>query len=496
MTIVQARSFLISVALFLFVAACMTPGDPRPDPSSLPTPAEIAQAITGAASDECSAIAVLTVPAGDIGDQNFDACDAGRCSLRDAIETANVCADYGLRKIVLEAGRYEIDDIYLPRESADMVQSAMRARELLETERVEAALLPRIDSRITIESAGAEIAIKRIRAASGFPIPRPGVPNFKLFHVLGDGWLSLSGVTLIDEALAAKTNAGAGIYNEGQVGLAPSVVLSEFGNAIFNAPEATLTLSGASVLATNANNDDRHIAIENYGNVDANAARLVGASVMSHDGTIRFNEVYCGRQCGLTVDGGNGDVQRSTFFEGFGASALKRGIGNPSLTIDRSTFHLNRDFTGFSYALLVSGDGANVVVRNTTISEPVSRLLTAADAGYAIGVRNEAEATFRNVLVKRNDVRGEGRTCQLEATADITYNGVNIANDASCAPGFDVRAELGLLGYAEIDGQGVRGLDSTSVTLNRVPSTECTFPDQLGNSANAQCDVGAVERQP
>lgn len=440
------------------------------------------------------------------GNDELRLCSPERCTLREAIVTANAC---GSREVVqLSAGTYRLTSRDQPPSGAPRSQSER------DDERVGPVGLPRITGDVVIR--GARATIERA----------PTAPTFRIFHVTDGGRLTLEDVTVangdagnwrgggvlnegdlvLTDATLRNHSAGNGgaVYNAGTTTVSRSTLQENVsqgqGGAVFNG--GTLRVRDGSLLRDNRAQASRAGSVagggaifnDESGTVDLQGSELVDNRAASTGGAVHSlgtitvaavslsgNEALHG--AAVQIGGGDATVEKSTVH---GNTA--RGDGGAfnviagNLQVRSSTISGNGSALGGGIAWQSSGSGQLVdvtIARNTA---------TAAASGGGLNVGGTGSFETRNTIVAGNS------PMNCASTAAFRASGQNLASDDSCA-GFTRRGDP-LLGPLQDNGgpTHTHALGAGGPAIDN--GADCLPEDQRGlRRPVGRCDIGAFEVQ-
>jgi hypothetical protein len=242
--------------------------------------------------------------------------------------------------------------------------------------------LPAITNSMTINGNGA--TIQRSGAA--------GTPDFRIFHILTDGTVTFSGLTISNgrgTGDASNSFLGGGIFNRNSatVNITNCIVTSNSGNyggGIAN-PTGTLNILNSTISHNSVthptddtgggngggiNNGEGTVNITNS-TIAHNSAFSSGAGIFQYSGTIKIsNSTITGNSCtgaggGIHHnDGGTTEVTNSTF-TGNSSGVYNNGGNGGSVTLLNSIVALSSaaDLQG-----LITSDGHNLIGSGSVIS--------------------------------------------------------------------------------------------------------------------------------
>lgn len=429
----------------------------------------------------------------DVGPGGDLYCDwtTGEChDLREALNTANLCAAEGPKTVELPiGGLYQIGSPNLP----PAYRKQRSERDLL---RVGGDVgLPPIFGSVRVEGNGSVIEIS------------DDVSGIRHFLVNGSGDLTLENLTL----RVGRSPRGGSIFNEGR--LATSNVLFE-GNEADDAGGAIFSAVGAETVLESTQ-------IEN-GRGPAGAAVFAegpepgpggacpaggspglvirGSQVVDHferrsPGTIvHVDRCASARIVGTTihdnalVDGAvhsRGEIllQSSTISNNDGINVGGLHVYSGSAIVESSTFTGN-DANTISAIRCAASVGTTLSLTDVT----VTRNTATTQAGLAVSFNTECHATAANTIIGENS----GPDCGT--INPIVEMGENATTDGSCFASV-VPTPLGLGGLADNGGPTRTILPAAGSPLVGA-GTVCLARDQRGAPRPVgACELGAVERQ-
>ncbi len=352
--------------------------------------------------------------------------------------------------------------------------------------------LPLITAEIVINGNGAILE----RSSAN------GTPQFRMFHVISDGFLTLNELTL----RGGNTDYGGMIRNEGQTFISNSTFIgnrSSIGGAIYNYAWASLTISD-SVFSNNQ--ADYGGALYNYQNTAATITithTTFTGNQGQYDGGAIYNRgrlsIASGSEfsANTNINGGgilyNGKygvltLSESTFANNTSGGAIRNEAG--TVTVTNATFYGNSTYNSTATAI-TNLDNGTVTIHNSTLSgNGTSATLIGAYSGT---IRLKASILYAN----------PGANC-IATSGTLVSEGYNITDDSSCAlyltdPTDRNGVNPGLNALANNGGTTqTQSLQINSLAIDALPSTLCgVSTDQRGLSRpqGDGCDIGSYEAQ-
>lgn len=422
-----------------------------------------------------------------------DSCEPDDCSLREAVEEANLRGGYDT--IVLPGGTYTLS---IPRPSfgdndfVDVGDLDVSGNVSIVGE----------DGSVTIGGDGAKIhdrvfdihgmnvsierlSIKDGRAQKTVDENGDGSPDFAHgggIRVQDDASLILGEVTLQNNT-AESLGKGGAIYNAGVLGLV----------------DVDVSLNDA------------------VGGFGGGVYTNVGATTRLFDTTISANEAGFGGGLGAF---GTTLVYRSTIDtnEAFSGGGIHAAGPNSLTSMTNSTMAHNR--AAGSGSAIRGRVGAGITLDNVTIARNTSDIDLDGEGNAAVSLRNAGfptSATLRNTIVAANEDRSPGQNdvpdCGTEGDAEVTLAGYDLlGNRNGCALKTPSGAEGNQIGDAAdpTDPLLAGGLASnggpteTLALLSGSPAINAGDPDRPGSldgcaasdqrgAPRSNCDIGAYE---
>ena len=340
--------------------------------------------------------------------------------------------------------------------------------------------LPSISSDITIHGEGASLTV--LRAEHGQDPQTPsGLEEFRIFHVAAAGDLKLEGLT-VSGGFVDVTGHGGGIFNQGALSIAASVVRENgSGGGVGGIlSEGTLKIRGSRVEANGSDHGGP-------GGISSSGTMEITTSTVSGNQA----EVYGG-----IFTSGVASITESVIANNFAFDpTTSAGIDNGgTLTITNTTIAGNSG-QGRGGAIR---NGGSLRIQDSTITDNSA----VVDGG---GILNQGTAELQNTILARNSKRiGQGPDC----FGPITSLGHNIVGDPTdCTITLLASDKTGDPGLGSFQDDGTPGnghvpLLATSQAIDAGGSS-CTATDQLGRARvdgdgdeNIICDIGAVEFIP
>ncbi|GBD27092.1 hypothetical protein HRbin30_02436 [bacterium HR30] len=427
----------------------------------------------------------------------------GLCTLREAIRAANNAAsnDCGSASsaadtIILQSGQ----TYTLSLDSAAGDEDAALENDL------------DVTSQITIQGNGA--TIQRDPTLTCTLNGTDAVGEFRIFHVLAGGNLTLRNVTVKSGCADGSfpANFGGGILNGGTVTATNSIISGNSANfaggGIFN-NGGTLTITNSTISSNSATRFAGGGIFNEFGGtltitnstISGNSAGLgggifnnTGATVTITNSTISSNSaaVHGG---GMFNDfGGTVTITTSTI-SGNSATRFGGGIVNDEGTVKLTNSTISGNSAG--------GDGGGIWNNGTVNASFITIAQNSADAsGQGGGIFSNTGATtnIKDAIVGDNTAGGGGANC----SGGVTASGANLATDGSCS-GFTqvTSAALNLQPLGNYGGATeTHALPAGSVAIDGVLSGQCNdlnntvvTTDQRGvpRPQGPRCDVGAYE---
>jgi CSLREA domain-containing protein len=416
-----------------------------------------------------AAHAAGTIVVDSLGDKQ--AAD-GRCTLREAIITANTNAPVD----TCAAGGNDVDIITFS------ISGTIALSTMLPTIREPLTIRGPGADRLTISGSNAVpilyvaelLNLENVTVANGNASDGGGIANH--------GWLNVTNSIFSHNRATAQS--GCDYWKDHGGGSACSY---HGGGAIFN-DRGTVDVTGSTFTGNLA---DTGGAIYNHGgnlNITGSVFSGNSASGMSGGGGIKSDAV-------LTNDGfifsGWLNVTSSTFSGNSATSGNGGGIDGYELSLTNSTFVGNRATSG-------NGGGINSYV---SLSVTNSTFVTnnAAVGGSLYAGQNSSETILKNTIIADSAGGNCGGPIVLSGTD-------NLVTDASCGPGAKETSSTALrLGPLQDNGGGTQTIapQAGSVAIDAGDPATCAAEpvsnrDQRGEvrPQGIGCDVGAVEVKP
>ena len=420
------------------------------------------------------AAVALTVPQ-TVGAETFHCSSGDVACLTAAIQLANVNGQDNT--IRLEAGMYTLAAV-------ENVTNGPNG-------------LPSIIGSITIRGAGADRT--NIARASD-------APEFRLFHVMSDGNLTLDRVNLTGGR--SFSGSGGAIYNNGGVvNIVRTTIVQNFASG-----GGGLSNSDGTV------NVSRSTFARNGGGVEDGGLRTNGGNVRITQSRFSENTAFHGAG-GMGVRGGTVFVTTSTF-QGNGADdtgAIRVHSGG-TLVVSESSFTQNSAGGSAGTGGAIGNFGGAVFISNSTFSNNVgSRIGHGTAIGNFSGTLTLLNSTLTanttvvplpvssalsggaTTLVQNTIVAGNtGGQSPQDCDGPIKSLGNNlIGTTTGCGiilEPSDLTGDPGLGAFTDNDkpGNGHFPLLHASQAIDAGNDAACPETDQIGRRRTGQCDIGAI----
>jgi hypothetical protein len=457
--------------------------------------------------DACGEQVVLTL---EEGPDDFRVCSTSRCTLRDAIATANACEGRQIVRLPVGA-EFVMTSVDNPPSGSAKVETEE------EFSRVGASALPPIKGDIVIEGNAASIrrhgdvrySLRLFNVLSGSKLElrnltisgwhggktrRIGSSDFGIGGgaVLNEGEIFLEGVSLQDNS---STGGGGALHNLGTATIISSNLQNNSGN-----PGGAIFTAGILQL-------ERSVLQNNSVRLLHRVGRLLdhsGGAIFINSGetnamevTIRNNEAMEAAGGGIAVYNGRLSIERSTIVNNTavdGAGIIVQYAGTAS--VDNTTISGNR-------IIGISGVGGGIYNDNGTLhihDSSIVKNIASTGIGYDStprggGISNNGFTLVSNTIVAEN----MGNDCvAIPTLGDFVAIGQNLDTDETC-PGFSIDGESGTIFYPLSDNGGTtltHGLKTTGPAIDA--GSSCLSVDQRGEHrpAGRACEIGAFELQP
>jgi CSLREA domain-containing protein len=421
------------------------------------------------------------------------AANDGRCTLREAITSANTNTASGAAAGECAAGTGDDTIVLSVTGTIDL-----------------ASVLPDLTTNMTITGPGANLLTVQ-RGAAG------GTPGFGIFNIQGGVTAALSGLTISG---GSAVNIGGGISNSGRLSLRDLNVVGNSGDGIANLNGGSLSLtnclvsgnSGDSGAGISNNSGTVNVVSSAVSNNSANGG--FGAGIENTSGTVN---IINSSVSGNTNSGGAGGgimnnigstsaiVNSTVSGNTAGAGVYNNGtLTLANVTVSGNTATVNRNDGGGGI-----DNGGTLTLTNVTVSGN-------AAAGGGGGIFGGNVTNLSNTVVAGNSVSAGSVGPDLQGTFNsLDYNligdtsGATIGGDTShsilnrsanlgplAENGGPTKTMLPLPGSPAINAGSVSNLPPDTFDLNKNGNTaEPLLVDQRGllRLVNAAVDIGAVE---
>ena len=465
-------------------------------------------------------VCVVTYNVTKTDDTNDGVCSTLDCSLREAVLNANACS--GPHWINLPAGGYTLT---IPGTDEDLGKTGDLdiTKDLVIIGTGAPSIHGNIDRAFHIQSP-AVVTFDHIWLADGNAIIGGGLLN--------ESELTLSSFTCNYNSVEIPPDAmgdarGGCIFNTGDLTILGAQFLAntaEYGGAIYNHENATLTIENANFIGNEADDHGGAIWVGLNSTVDINGAEfrmneagLSGAGIWNN-GSVNGTDFYFEDNHALGYGGGffnwtGGQAALTNTWFTLNSADLGGAVYNDEgmLHLYQSGMSANDATGGAGGGAYNVGPGGGLLLRNTTISAN-----TAAGGGLGgAGIYNTGNLQLEFITAADNSPEGIRVDSGLEtkirssALADnlggncaglpLDSQGYNIDSDGSCSlagiddlPGVDPILES-LATYSGMAPSHALGIGSPAIDSG--DPDRCVAHDQHGTSRpqGAACDRGAHE---